>query len=452
MTSPGQGSRPVIEVAEKSDPGRDPSKQVNEDACAYRETRLGHLLIVCDGMGGHQAGREASNLAVQTMLAMMDGAPEGLPPGQVLARAIEQAGRAVFQLGGAGSSYGRPGSTVVSLLIHPGGTEVAHVGDSRAYCIRGGQIHALTRDHSMVQQMIEAGFLHPDEAYGHPDANKITRALGLLESTDVELLGEPLLQEAGDIFLLATDGLFDVARPEEALELVLASSNLEEATAKLVDLANTRGGPDNITVQLARVIEAGLRVPADGLAGRTQLSGAALDAHALEGRATVLEAPAPLPPDGARPFSPGETLLIAGTGTLVEDAPVTQRAPIAPTRADDPIAEETPKPSQRGGIYLVLGICAVSLIITAVSVWLVVGRQSSAPNIANVEPTAPPVVTAAPIADDLIAPQPASSARDKSHRHPHWKYRQEQQPWIQPAPPDEPSAPAPPGSSNPPTP
>src|SRR5690606_4637161 len=303
MTASRMATRPVIDVAFLSDPGRDPSKQVNEDACAYRDTRVGHLLVVCDGMGGHEAGQEASNLAVQTILAMVEGAPEGLAPAQVLKGAIEQAGRAVYQLGGPGPHYGRPGSTVVALLIHDGGTEVAHVGDSRAYCIRGGEIHALTRDHSMVQQMIDAGFLRPEEAYGHPDANKITRALGLCETTDVELRPEPVAQEAGDIFLLATDGLWDVARPEEARDIVLSSATPAEACAKLVELANARGGPDNVTAMVARVVEPGLRVDAPQ---RTQLG----ETLPLDQRASVVEYPSSPFPQGRAGATLKETLTL----------------------------------------------------------------------------------------------------------------------------------------------
>src|SRR5580704_6334151 len=138
---------PAIEYAERSDPGRDPDKQVNEDACGRRETRHGHLCAVCDGMGGHAAGREAAELALATLFEVVEAAPDGAPPAGLLRAAIEEANRRVFVLRTSEIALGRPGSTVVALLVHAHGTEVAHVGDSRAYRIHAGQISRLTRHH-----------------------------------------------------------------------------------------------------------------------------------------------------------------------------------------------------------------------------------------------------------------------------------------------------------------
>src|SRR5438874_11161148 len=113
---------PDLEVAQRTDPGRDPNKQENEDAAGYQPTRLGHLLVVCDGMGGHAFGEEASQLAVRTIVQMVDVAPPGTPPGAALVGAIVHAGRLVYQLGGATPHTGRPGSTCVAALVHAGGT------------------------------------------------------------------------------------------------------------------------------------------------------------------------------------------------------------------------------------------------------------------------------------------------------------------------------------------
>lgn len=432
MTSPRQVSRPAIELFQKTDPGRDPSKATNEDAMAYRETRLGHLLVVCDGMGGHEAGKEASELAVQTIIAMTEGAPEGLTPGQLLKGAIEQAGRAVFHLGGSPAHFGRPGSTVVAALIHSGGTDIAHVGDSRAYCIRAGQIYPLTRDHSMVQQMIDAGFLQPEEAYGHPDGNKITRALGLLENTDVELRPEPLIHETGDIFLLATDGLFDVVRAEEALEVVLDAPNLELACDRLIDLANERGGPDNITVQLARIIEAGIALVANG-PGATQLADHS-ELRQADLRQTLLETPAV-----TKPVDPNDTLMLgtpadfdSNKRTLLDDsdAPVTERAPVARTQADAlPLDDEAARPSQRGGLFLGLGIGVVWLIIAAVALWWLFRPSSKVPDtppqLSDTEASEPVLVAPPPVSATETAPVavPTASATPSSEvptpRHPY---------------------------------
>src|SRR5688572_2855931 len=146
-----------IEFAQATDPGRDPNKQINEDSCHYQETRFGHLLVLCDGMGGHYGGREASQLAIKTIFEVFEQAPSHLGAAPVLKASIEEAGRRVYMLGGPPENRTRPGSTCVAVLLHDRGADVAHVGDSRAYIIRAGQIYPITRDHSMVQGMIDAG-------------------------------------------------------------------------------------------------------------------------------------------------------------------------------------------------------------------------------------------------------------------------------------------------------
>jgi PPM family protein phosphatase len=252
---------PKLAFAQRSDPGRDPGKQVNEDAAHYQETPLGHLLVVCDGMGGHASGREASNLAIATIAREVASAQPSSNPGEVLRNAIVNAGRQVFSLGGIDNNPSRPGSTCVAILMHPGGTEVAHIGDSRAYLLRKGHLWPLTRDHSMVQQMVDAGLLRPEEAATHPDSNKITRALGMRPDSDVELRLEPMHQEPRDLFVLITDGVSDVV-PDTDLNamanVAVESGNVEQFCEKVIAISNSRGGPDNCTVQAALVVDPGL--------------------------------------------------------------------------------------------------------------------------------------------------------------------------------------------------
>src|SRR5271170_7427803 len=157
-----------IDFAQASDPGRDPNKQVNEDSCGYAETRFGHLAVLCDGMGGHYGGKEASRTAITTIFEMFEQLPASMLPSQALKAAIEEAGRRVYLLGGPPENRTRPGSTVVAMLLHDRGLDVAHVGDSRAYVIRSNQIYPLTRDHSMVQGMIDAGMLTEESAMATP--------------------------------------------------------------------------------------------------------------------------------------------------------------------------------------------------------------------------------------------------------------------------------------------
>ena len=246
---------PAVEYAERSDPVRDPEKQVNEDACGHRLTRFGHLCVVCDGMGGHAAGREAAELALATIFEAFDRAPDDTPPAQVLRTAIEEASERVHAMRTSEIAAGRPGSTVVAVLLHGSGTEIAHVGDSRAYFVHEGQIFQLTRDHSIVQELVDRGLLTPQQAVHHPEANRITRALGITAEVNVEVRPQAVQQVTGDAFVLCTDGLCDLVEDGEILAIV-GGEPAGQAVGRLVDLANARGGHDNITVVVLRAREA----------------------------------------------------------------------------------------------------------------------------------------------------------------------------------------------------
>lgn len=245
----------AVDFAERTDPGRDPSKQVNEDSCGYKVTPLGHLAVVCDGMGGHEGGREASTRAVATIFATFErGSFEAsqTPRGRaaLLKKAVEEANAEVYALAPS-AVHARPGSTCVALLLHPGGVEIAHVGDSRIYLVHGSQVTQLTRDHSVVGQLVAAGVLTPEQAEHHPDANQIVRALGMKKDVEVELAEHPLPYVAGDAFVLCSDGMSDLVKPEDLLQIV-GSAPAAQIAGQLVDLANARGGFDNITVQVLR--------------------------------------------------------------------------------------------------------------------------------------------------------------------------------------------------------
>jgi protein phosphatase len=248
---------PAVEYAQRSDPGRDPDKQVNEDACGHRQTRFGHLCVVCDGMGGHAAGREAAQLALTTIFEVFDHSVEPARPADVLRAALEEASQRVYAMRTSEVALGRPGSTVVAILLHAHGTEVAHIGDSRAYLVHEGQIRRLTRDHSIVQELVDRGLLTPQQAAHHPEANRITRALGMAAEVEAEVLPQEVRQVAGDAFVLCSDGLSDLVEEHEMLAIV-AAEPAEQAVGKLVDLANARGGHDNVTVIVLRARETAL--------------------------------------------------------------------------------------------------------------------------------------------------------------------------------------------------
>jgi protein phosphatase len=253
---------PAVEVALLSDPGRDPSKQENEDSCRHAETPFGHLVVVCDGMGGHEAGRVAAETAVDALFRYLDAAPlrPDIPPAdrarEVLRDGIATANRAVLAIGSSRVSS-RPGSTLVAVLVHSLGTEVAHVGDSRCYFVTRGAIRQLTRDHSMVQQLVDAGQLSPAQASAHPDANQITRALGAAEGVDVDVQKSSVPHVAGDSFVLCSDGLTDLV-DAATIQAIVTPTRPHEAARRLVDLANERGGHDNVTVAVVNARESAL--------------------------------------------------------------------------------------------------------------------------------------------------------------------------------------------------
>ncbi len=339
----GPAVRLRIEFDQASDPGRDPNKQVNEDSCGYAETRFGHLCVLCDGMGGHYGGKEASRLAIATIFEVFEQAPYGMAPVDALKAALEEAGRRVYRLGGPPENRTRPGSTVVAMVLHDRGVDVAHVGDSRAYCIRSGQIYPLTRDHSMVQGMIDAGLLSEAQAMGHPDANKITRALGMKPEAEVEVRPEPMELFVGDVLLMSSDGLTDLVLPADILgtaRQAFAAGGVPNACRALVALANDRGGHDNITVQIARVVD----VPKV----HTTIPEAPASSH----RGAAAEAPPSMrqPAWGVAPAVPevsyGRSAPVAGwtTGQQVAmSAPIAGQSPTATT------VDGTPGPSPTVG-------------------------------------------------------------------------------------------------------
>ncbi len=319
---------PAVEYAERSDPGRDPDKQVNEDACGHRPTRFGHLCVVCDGMGGHAAGQEAAELALGTIFEAFDRAPDDTPPAQVLRSAVEDASRRVHFMRTSEVAVGRPGSTVVAVLLHALGTEIAHVGDSRAYLIHEGQVVRMTRDHSIVQELVDRGLLTPQQAVHHPEANRITRALGMTADVDVEMRPQPVQHVTGDAFVLCTDGLCDLVEDDEILAVV-GGEPAGQAVGKLVDLANARGGHDNITVVVLRARET----------------------------ATAL-APA-VPPTVAQTSPKHAAAGSLSTPTLHQAPAASLTRPLEPT--PPPHSKRSARPGRRPGISLILGLALAAL-------------------------------------------------------------------------------------------
>lgn len=363
----------AVESAGRTHPGRDPDKQVNEDASVHRFTRHGFLAVVCDGMGGHEGGREASHAAIEAVCEVLEGAVAAVDPRELLGRAIIEANSRVFAIGGDALRQGRPGSTLVAALVRPEGIYVAHVGDSRMYRVQNTAAFAVTKDHSAVQGLVDAGLLTPEEAAVHPDANRITRALGIAPEVQPDVRPTPLAYVAGDTFLLCSDGLSDLVKEPDLLGIVQGAP-LAQAAGTLVDLANARGGYDNITVVLFRTkasssptsVGAATDIALPAVAPTAVLGGSAPPAAGVTAIvhpavATTLASGSGGPPahDGAVPVAVerARTQLIAPVAPNVPDHAAV-RLPHAPRYDDD---ERPPRSTAAVVIGVICALLALAI-------------------------------------------------------------------------------------------
>ncbi len=234
----------------KSDPGR--VREENQDVFAVRE-EFG-LAILADGMGGARAGGLAAEIAVDAALVhLTDAARKEMLSPQHLSKALKLANDRVLGMASAVSAYRGMGTTLIAAAVSGAKGYVAHVGDSRVYRYRGGALHQLTKDHSLVQQWVDTGVIAPEEARYAPNRNVITRAIGAARSVQADLTEVDLA--TGDLLLLCSDGLTSMLTDEQIATLLAsnaADAGLEDAAGALVDAANQAGGRDNVTVVLAQ--------------------------------------------------------------------------------------------------------------------------------------------------------------------------------------------------------
>jgi protein phosphatase len=313
--------RTRVRVGAATDVGR--TRSHNEDNYGLRvpdegevADRKGILFVVCDGMGGHAAGEVASQIAVETVLDRYYQSRAD-DPAESLVEAIQLANRAIFEQAALRPEQRGMGTTCVAVVIRGEEVTVAHVGDSRAYLLRGGSLARLTRDHSLVEEWVAKGMLPAAEADHHPMANVITRALGHAPEVQVELRREPAT--AGDVLMLCSDGLSGKVSEDLIRSTLLEFDDPDQAVSALIALANDAGGPDNISVIVARVDEVVARAdlqnerageePTDP---RTQRLGQTerLSRPAAAGAPT---APAVRLPDGAPPPPRGATTAAGST-------------------------------------------------------------------------------------------------------------------------------------------
>jgi protein phosphatase len=235
----------MLRVAEQyagSDTGR--QRRANEDSLLARAP----LFVVADGMGGAQAGEVASQIAVEVF---EPGLPETAHPELELAELARAANARIHELSHANAEQAGMGTTLTAVYVGEREVAIAHVGDSRAYCLRDGQLLRLTDDHSLVDELMRQGRLTPEEAVEHPQRSVITRALGPEGIVDVDT--RSFRARAGDVYLLCSDGLTTMLSEQQIAAALLAHPRLRDAGEALIAAANQAGGRDNITVVLIRL-------------------------------------------------------------------------------------------------------------------------------------------------------------------------------------------------------
>ncbi len=237
----------ILRAAAGTNVGR--RRRINEDRYAIAP-ELG-LFLVADGMGGHTAGQVASELAAQAALRAIGTLQDAaVSLAEKLRFAVSSANRAIFEAARERPELAGMGTTLVAVLALEGRVALAHVGDSRAYLVRQGRIRQLTDDHSVVGELLRRREISADAAREHPHRHVLTRALGVRPVVEPDLA--ELSPSSGDVFALCSDGLTAHVRDEEIAEHAGPAAVPESAVDALIDLANARGGEDNITIVLLR--------------------------------------------------------------------------------------------------------------------------------------------------------------------------------------------------------
>ncbi len=255
--------RGKIDFAELTDTGR--VREHNEDAIGTNPD-IG-LMVLADGMGGYNAGEVASGIAVQIVTELASEAAErehlndidthsGLMRQSIILRdAVYRSNKIIYQTAQSQTHCEGMGTTIVACMFYDDKVSVAHVGDSRAYRLRGGQFDQITLDHSLLQELVDRGFYSHEEAQRSTNRNYVTRALGVEPTVEVEVHEYDVLPD--DIYLLCSDGLPDMVEDDDIhLTISTFDASLDRVGQQLVDLANDHGGRDNVSVMLAQVKEA----------------------------------------------------------------------------------------------------------------------------------------------------------------------------------------------------
>jgi serine/threonine protein phosphatase PrpC len=315
-----------------TDTGR--QRRANEDSLFARAP----LFVVADGMGGAQAGEVASRIAVE---AFQPGLPDAAHPEQELAELARSANERIHSLSHSNAEQAGMGTTLTALYVGEHEVAIAHVGDSRAYCLRDRKLLRLTDDHTLVDELMRQGRLTPEEAVEHPQRSVITRALGPEGAVDVDT--RSFQARAGDVYLLCSDGLTTMLSEQDIAAILNSRPQLRDAGEALIKAANDAGGRDNVTVVLLRLKEVGVPAPDGGGDGDTMIGMPAVTATSdtaaheqevpdpADGQDNDAAGAGPAGERGAAAFAAGGGAGGAGAGTAVaQQAPARRRLPRVP--------------------------------------------------------------------------------------------------------------------------
>lgn len=250
----GELAKHEIQVSLLSDVGCQRTENEDRITCIQptESSLLSHkgvLTVVADGMGGHAAGEVASSLAVEVIRRAYY--EDGEDPCATLQKAFAQANREIYQTALQDSRLTGMGTTCTALVFRNGSAFCAHVGDSRVYLVRNGEIFLMTEDHTVVMEMVKSGLITFAEAQSHPERSVLSRALGTKPTVEVSIWKKPFPVRVSDVFVLCSDGLSDVVNEEEIKAAITQGG--PSACANLITLAKERGGYDNITVGVLSV-------------------------------------------------------------------------------------------------------------------------------------------------------------------------------------------------------
>ncbi|WP_445371466.1 Stp1/IreP family PP2C-type Ser/Thr phosphatase [Methylomonas sp. HW2-6] len=242
------------EIGLLSDSGVVRSSNQDHIGCIRFANDRNLVAVIADGMGGHQSGEIASQIAVEVFQKNFPGYLRKADCKQALVKCFADANAEVFRSGQALAENHGMGTTLVALALIDGFAYFGNTGDSRLYLCRSGQVRQLSQDHTVVAELLNAGLITAEAAASHPDRNVITCAIGTRQTTKADIADVPLRIEIGDCFVLCSDGLYDLVGDGEIAE-ICAVHSAQNACKLLVDLANRRGGYDNISVAVVKIAE-----------------------------------------------------------------------------------------------------------------------------------------------------------------------------------------------------